>query len=158
MLLFLIHFWNSLRWTFRRRRMIYNDTPPKGSWIFYSLIHFVFCLLNLRRDMANLFYQWDNYRPHPKDGGRYCFQFVCQFTPRLRRDTQPGLDGGGRGECPRKVWMVGGVPWPGLDGGGISQPGLDGGGTPGNPPSTMTGWGTSPHQDCIGTPPPPQPA
>ena len=22
--------------------------------------------------------KWNFYRPHPKDGGRYCFQFVCQ--------------------------------------------------------------------------------
>ena len=57
----------------------------------------------------------NNCRPHPKDGGRYCFQFVCQSTPRRGRVPQPGLDGGG-------------VPQPGLDGGGVPWPGLDGGG------------------------------
>ena len=40
------------------------------------------------------------YRPHPKDGGRYCFQFVCQSTPRR-----------GGGVTPSQVW-VGGVPHP----------------------------------------------
>ena len=33
------------------------------------------------------------YRPHPNDGGRYCFQFVCQFTP--RRCTYLPADRGG---------------------------------------------------------------
>ena len=87
------------------------------------------------------------YRPHPKDGGRYCFQFVCQSTP-WGGVPQPGLDGGGvtparsgwdgmGWEYASQVWMVGGgepqpgldkgVPQPGLDGGGGIRPGLDGG-------------------------------
>ena len=51
----------------------------------------------------------------------------------------PGLGGGypisGLGGTPSQVWMVGGVPHPGLDGGGgVPQPGLDGGGeVPGVP-------------------------
>ena len=44
-----------------------------------------------------------NYRPHPKDGGRYCFQFVS---------PHPGRGGGG----PRSRW--GGVPGPVPGGGG----------------------------------------
>ena len=62
------------------------------------------------------------YRPHPKDGGRYCFQFVSQSTPRWGGGgvPQPGLNGGGagvlrpgvdgRGGYPGQVWMVGGTP------------------------------------------------
>ena len=47
-----------------------------------------------------------------------------------------GLDGGG---YPSQVWMVGGgVPQPGLDGGGVPQPHLDGGGVyPGYPPGQV---------------------
>ena len=106
----------------------------------------------------------DLYRPHPKDGGRYCFQFVCQFTPRrVEGVPQPGLDGGGgvpqpcldgRGGTPARSGWWGGYPgqflilrgYPaGLDGGGgyssqvwmvwgVPQSGLDGGGYPGYPP------------------------
>ena len=109
---------------------------------------------------------WFYYRPHPKDGGRYCFQFVCQSTRRQGGGGTParfgwwvggvpwsGLDGGG---YPGQVWMVGGggtparsgwwgVLQPGLDGvGGIPQPGLDGGGNLGYPPT---------HHDWMGYPP-----
>ena len=65
-----------------------------------------------------------NYRPHPKDGGRYCFQFVCQFTSRggvpqsgLGGYPIPDLAGGG---TPSQVWL-GGYPIPGLAGGGQGQ-------------------------------------
>ena len=100
------------------------------------------------------------YRPHPKDGGRYCFQLVCQSTHRWGV-PKPGLDGGGG--YPDQVWMVGGVPWPGLDGGGgypsqvwmvwgyPSQvwmvggtppwPGLDGGGVPEGTPTSQVWMG-----------------
>ena len=64
------------------------------------------------------------YRPHPKDGGRYCFQFVG-----------PHLDRGGRGTRSSLGW--GGTPSPGgtptLDGGGYPVSGL--GGYP------ISGWG-----------------
>ena len=36
-----------------------------------------------------------NYRPHPKDGGRYCFQFVSSHLD--RRGVPHLTDGGGRG-------------------------------------------------------------
>ena len=97
------------------------------------------------------------YCPHPKDGGRYCFQFVCQSTPRPGGGT-PARSGwwGGAGGCPSQVWVVGGtparsgwwgggrgvpqlgldgwgVPQPGLDGWGVPRPGLDGGGAGGCP-------------------------
>ena len=49
-------------------------------------------------------YHPNHYRPHPKDGGRYCFQFVS-----------PHLDGGG-------------VPGPGR-GGGVPGPGQGGEGS-----------------------------
>ena len=63
------------------------------------------------------------YRPHPKDGGRYCFQFVCQFTSRERGGGYP-ISGMGRGVphlrsryggTPSQVW-VGGYPISGLGG------------------------------------------
>ena len=56
------------------------------------------------------------YRPHPKDGGRYCFQFVCQFTPRPGGGgvPDPALEGG----YPVSGW---GVPVSGLGGGTPSQ-------------------------------------
>ena len=56
------------------------------------------------------------YRPHPKDGGRYCFQFVS-----------PHLDGG----------VGGGTPDTALDGGGGPDPALEGG-----VPQPWTGEGT----------------
>ena len=82
------------------------------------------------------------YRPHPKDGRRYCFQFVCQFTSR----------GGG---TPSQVWP-GGYPIPGLAGGGTA-PDL-GRGTPprpgmGYPPGPGTGY---PPWAWDGVPPPPR--
>ena len=73
-----------------------------------------------------------------------------QVTPQPYLDGggYPGLDGGGvppparsgwwgfPGYLPGQVWMVGGTPWPGLDG----------------VPPTMTEWGTPPRLD--GVPPP----
>ena len=58
------------------------------------------------------------YRPHPKDGGRQYFHFVCQSTPQR-----------GWGDTPSQVWKGGGYTIPGLDGGGgvLPIPGLDGG-------------------------------
>ena len=98
------------------------------------------------------------YRPHPKDEERYCFQFVCQFTPR-GGVPHPRSGWGG---TPSQVWMGGypisglraGYPIPGLDGGvphlrsgqgypipdldgGYPIPGLDGGGLP----HPRSGWG-----------------
>ena len=90
--------------------------------------------------------KWD-----PKDGGRYCFQFV---SPHLHGEGTypiPGLGGGvphprsgwwgvphprsgWSGGTPSQVWMVGGYTIPGLDGGG---------GTSRVPP-TRTGWGNPP--------------
>ena len=98
----------------------------------------------------------NNYRPHLKDGGKYCFQFVCQSTPQW---------GGG---YPSQVWMVGGeASQPGLDGGGtparsgwwggtparswwwgVSQPGLDGGGYP----VLMVGGSTPARSEWLGVP------
>ena len=111
------------------------------------------------------------YRPHPKDGGTYCFQFVCQSTS---RGGYPSQIWGGN---PSKVWLAGeypflalagwgvphprsgglrrGYPIPGLDGGyppnqvriGYPQPGLDG--VPprpgmGNPPGPGMGYPPGP--------------
>ena len=88
------------------------------------------------------------YRPHPKDGGRYCFQFVCQST----------LAGGGG--TPSQVWLGGypmgwGTPpdlrWSTLPDLGWGTPPPDlGWGTP--PPNL--GWGTPPRPGT-GYPPPP---
>ena len=86
--------------------------------------------------------------------GRYCFQFVCQSTPR------PG--GGGQvrmGGYPSQVWMGevpnprcgrGRYPLPGLDGGGgVPHPVLDGG---------VQDWMGYPHPNhyWMGYPPPVQ--
>ena len=98
------------------------------------------------------------YRPHSKDGGRYCFQFVCQFTSR-------GGGGGGtpvrsRGGYPIPS-LAGGVPHPRSrrgEGGTPSQVWMGGGGTQGTPP-TRSGWGTPqtwdgyPPQTWDGVPP-----
>ena len=78
------------------------------------------------------------YRPHPKDGGRYCFQFVCQSTSRGGGVPQSGRGGiphlrswgvphsrSGWGGTPSQVWL-GGDPIPGLARGrGYPIPGLD---------------------------------
>ena len=100
------------------------------------------------------------YRPHPKDGGRYCFQFVCQSTSQ-----------GGGGVAPSQVWLRG-VPIPGLAGGGVPHPrsrwgrgSRSGWGTPLDlgwipPPPGLgwgtpldLGWGTHPPQTWDGVPP-----
>ena len=78
------------------------------------------------------------YRPHPKDGGRYCFQFVCQFTSWGRGGgATPVRSGGGAphprsgpggGGTPSQVWP-GGVPYPRSGWGGYRgspQPGQEG--------------------------------
>ena len=67
------------------------------------------------------------YRPHPKDGGRYCFHFVCQFTSQGGGYPIPGLGGypipglarevphprSGLEGTPSQVWS-GGYPISGL--------------------------------------------
>ena len=77
----------------------------------------------------------DNYRPHPKDGGRWEGTVFSLFVsshrgggvPRPRSSGVPHLRLGGVPH-PR----LGGVPHPGLDaGGGLPWPGLDWGGYPG---------------------------
>ena len=99
------------------------------------------------------------YRPHPKDGGRYCFQFVCQSTSRgvpqsgLGGYPIPGLAGGvphprsGQRGTPSQVWW-GGTPsqvcW------GVPHP-RSGRGVPGVPPQTRSGWGSI--QTWDGVPP-----
>ena len=97
-----------------------------------------------------------HYRSHPKDRGRYCFQFVSPHLDGGGGVPRPGLDGGGG--YPGQVWMVeGGTParsgwwgsYPGqvwtVRGGTLARsgswgvpgvppssgPGLDGGGNPG---------------------------
>ena len=107
------------------------------------------------------------YRPHPKDGGRYCFQLVCQSTPRQGGyPSQVWMVGGGH---PSQVWMVGGgtpvksgwcggTParsgwWVGTPArswwwGGVPQPSLDGGGYPGLWSNFYSGH----HLDGGGTP------
>ena len=90
-----------------------------------------------------------SYRPHLKDGERYYFQLVCQFTPgrggvplSVNRGTPSGPDGG----YPHpSQW---GVP-PGLDEGTLLLE-LDRVPPPigircGHPPPVRTGWYT-PHQ------------
>ena len=69
----------------------------------------------------------NNYRPHPKDGGRYCFQFVCQST--LAGGGYP-ISGLGRGGTPSQVWGMGYPPPPGT---GYPLPPDLGQGTPPGP-------------------------
>ena len=76
------------------------------------------------------------YRPHPKDGGRYCFQFVSSHpggTPSLSIPIpiRPCLGGGTRS---RLGWGV--VPQSSLGWGGYPDPALDGG-----VPRSSLGWG-----------------
>ena len=111
------------------------------------------------------------YRPHPKDWGRYCFQFICQSTPRSGGGGYPIPGPGGGLPHPRSGWgypipsPCRGVPhsrsrWgvPHPANGGYSIPGLDGlvphprsrWGVPhqlmrGVLPPARTGWGTPPH-------------
>ena len=96
------------------------------------------------------------YRPHPKDGGRYCFQFVCQSTPRRGGGGYPSqvlMVGGGGSTPARSGWLGRGYP---------GQVWMVGGGVPRAPPGqvwmayppTMTGWGTHPPW-LDGVPPPP---
>ena len=88
------------------------------------------------------------YRPHPKDGGGYCFQFVCQFTSRGGGVPQSGPGGIPH---PKSGWM--GVPMPGLAR-GYPIPGLGGGG--GTPSQVWTGVpGVPPNQVWMGYPPRP---
>ena len=59
-------------------------------WFMYSLIEW------------NKIFLLYHYRPHPKDGGRYCFQFACQSLQvmggPLVPPSSPDGGGGGRGE------------------------------------------------------------
>ena len=85
-----------------------------------------------------------HYRPHPEDGGRYCFQFVCQSTFR------------GGGVTPVRSR---GIPHPRSSrGGGYPIPGL-GGGKGGTPSQARMGnpltWDGVPPQKWDGVPPRP---
>ena len=77
------------------------------------------------------------YRPHPKDGGKYCFQFVGPHLDREGRGTRSSLGWGGTpssGGYPNLGWgrvpslRSGGVPHLRLGGRGV--PGLRSGGVP----------------------------
>ena len=93
-----------------------------------------------------------NYRPHPKDGGRYCFSVCLSVHISGGRGWFPGPGGGG----PRS--RSGGVPGPG---GGVPGP-RSGGGVPGLSKEknfwhqiwldTCSDWKKN---FCRGTPPPP---
>ena len=89
------------------------------------------------------------YQPHTKDGGRYCFQFVCQSTswgggvPRSGLGGYP-IPGLGGVPHPRSGW---GVPHPRSgQGGGVPHPRSrqGGGGTPSQVwmGGTQGTWGT----------------
>ena len=107
------------------------------------------------------------YRPHPKDGGRYCFQIVCQSTPRRGAGGGypiPGLDRGvpirgPGGGYPRSRW---GLPHPADRGVPHPRSGWGRGTHPrsrqGSTPSQVWMMGVTPGQDWIGYPPPPPPA
>ena len=83
------------------------------------------------------------YRPHPKHGGRYCFQFVSSHLG-------GGIPQSGLGGYPIPGLARRGYPIPGLDGGGVHHPRsawAGGGGT----------WGIPLDQVRMGYPPPPGP-
>ena len=91
--------------------------------------------------------------PHPKDGGRYCFQFVCQFKSRggvpqsgLGAVPHPRSDWGGG--TPSQVWLGGSRS--DQDGVTPPPPGLDG--VP-SPPQT---WDGDPPGHGMGYPPGPE--
>ena len=94
-------------------------------------------------DNTKQYHLFSYYRPHPKDGGRYCFQFVCQFTPRLG-EVPPSASTGY--PLPRSDW---GYPLPRKEvphpylGRGYPRPDL-GRGTP--PPIIRWGY---PHPDLV---------
>ena len=88
----------------------------------------------------------NNYRPHPKNGGMYCFHFVCQSTS---RGGTPVRSGGG---TPSQVWwgstpsqvQVGGVPNPrSRQEEGVPHP-RSGWGTPSFPPPDQVRMGYPP--------------
>ena len=97
----------------------------------HSCMNCYFCVLDFRTThnrLTSVFGQMAgrvdehnyNYRPHPKDGGRYCFQFVCQFTSRGgvpgpgpgREVPGPGPGGGSRSQIWGGTWsqVQGGYP------------------------------------------------
>ena len=62
----------------------------------------------------------DFYCPHPKDEGRYCFQFVSSHLDRRGGTPIPGQDGGGYPHLRSRRW---GYPIPGQQGGVPSRSG-----------------------------------
>ena len=91
----------------------------------------------------------DFYRPHPKDGGRYCFQFVSSHLDWGGGYPIPGLDWGvphprsGLGGTPSQVQVRVGVPY--LADRGV-PPSKIRMGVPWDTP-IKTGWGYLPAQD-----------
>ena len=116
---------------------------------YWNLLHF--WLSNMHCPTFPGTFSSNYYRPHPKDGGRYCFQFV---SPHLGG----GVPQSGLGGTPSQVWLGGGgYLIPGLAG-GVPHPRSrqGGGGTPsqvrmGYSP-TRSGWDT-PWPDQDGVPP-----
>ena len=125
-----------------------GGTPPPPNWLdggTSNPFHSQYLLRGRRYASCVQAGAHSCYHPHPKDGGRYCFQFVCQFTPRLggggRMHPRSGqgvphsrLEGVLWGTPPGQVWMVRLTQ-------STPQPGLDGGGTQGTLPARSGWWG-----------------
>ena len=67
----------------------YTNVAIKSTFSFYLRICEGLTLSEQSSQMSILLF----YRTHPKDGGRYCFQFVCQSTPRGRGRGTPARSG-----------------------------------------------------------------
>ena len=93
---------------------------------------------------SELFSESNIYRPHPKDGGRYCFQFVGSHVE-VHLSGVPHARSGQGVPHPR---FRQGVPHPrsGLNRGYPIQD--QDGEYPGVPPSIETVWGTPPQLPC----------
>ena len=71
------------------------------SWYYWVMQRISFCTQisffwidhRIQKEWKNIFSKMSFYRPHPKDGDRHYFQFVCQFT--LAGDTPIHWPGGG---------------------------------------------------------------
>ena len=132
-----------------QQQSVIHKVPGKDDEV-SSFDHTLVCLIlrmgtawwrNKRLRKTLLFSLSHYYRPHPKDGGRYCFQFVSPHpgggvTPCLGLNSLLYLEMsvcsllGGRGVPADPTLYGGGGSRSSLDGWGSPDPALDGGGYP----------------------------
>ena len=137
--------------------VIFKLKPPQSEAGYFLLSNALSSFKVLAFHSIGLLRLWLRYYcPHPKDGGRYCFQFVCQSTCQVWGGVPHHRSV--RGGTPSKVWL-GGYPIPGLAGEGGTPSQVQAGGiwgTPqtwdGVPPGT---WDGIPPRTWDGVPPRP---